>query len=53
MKWWEIGIIKIALLSVGIAIGANWPEIFARYAWGLFIFGVALGLYDFYLWAKK
>lgn len=29
LKWWQGSLFKIALISLGIAIGANWPEIFA------------------------
>ena len=27
-KWWQAGIFKIALLSLGIVIGSTWPEFF-------------------------
>jgi putative Mn2+ efflux pump MntP len=53
MQWWEIGLIKIALLIVGIAIGASWPEFFERYAPALFAVGVIFGFCAFCLWAKK
>ncbi len=28
LKWWQAGIFKVALLSLGIAIGSTWPELF-------------------------
>ncbi len=27
-KWWQAGIFKIALLSLGVVIGSTWPELF-------------------------
>jgi len=37
---WEFAPIKISLLCVGIAIGANWPELFDRLCFS-----------DFSIWA--
>jgi hypothetical protein len=31
LKWWQAGIFKVMLLSLGIVIAATWPGIF--YAW--------------------
>jgi hypothetical protein len=28
LKWWQVGIFKAALLSLGIIIGSTWPELF-------------------------
>ncbi len=28
LKWWQAGIFKVALLSLGIIIGSMWPELF-------------------------
>jgi hypothetical protein len=36
LKWWQAGIFKIALLSLGIAIGSIWPELFK--GWTPFLF---------------
>jgi len=27
-KWWQMGVFKLALLSIGIIIGSIWPELF-------------------------
>jgi hypothetical protein len=24
--WWQVGVLKLALLSIGVLIGARWPE---------------------------
>jgi hypothetical protein len=51
-KWWQLGILKIALLMIGIAIGANWPEIFVSYTWTLVIAGLVLSVYIWFVWLK-
>jgi hypothetical protein len=30
LKWWQVGIFKIALASLGVTIGSTWPELFER-----------------------
>lgn len=47
-KWWQVGLLKGALLAFGLAIGANWPEIFAPYTTLLIIIGAVLGIYIAY-----
>ena len=29
LKWWEGSLFKYSMISLGIVIGATWPEIFA------------------------
>ena len=52
-SWWQVGILKLSLLSIGIAIGAYWQEIFLPYVTWLAIAGVVLGLYAAYAWIKQ
>jgi hypothetical protein len=42
--WWELGMLKWTGLSVGIAIGATWPDIFAHYAGALLIVAFVLAI---------
>jgi len=51
--WWQIGLLKLALVSIGIAIGASWSNVFLPYAVPLVILGVVLGLYLLAVWMKK
>jgi len=53
MSTWDIGLIKFAVVCIGIAIGATWPAIFAPYAMALFVIGVLVGFYAGYAWMKK
>jgi hypothetical protein len=53
MKVWEVGLLKLAVLSIGIVMGALWPAFFIRYAVPLAILGLALGAYLIYIWFQK
>jgi hypothetical protein len=53
MKWWQTGIFKAMLLSLGVLLGATWPGIFQ--AWrpellGVFIVTV---FYICWIWWKQ
>lgn len=52
-SWWQIGLLKFALLSIGLAIGAYWPAVFLPYAVWLAALGALLGLYLAYAWIKQ
>ncbi len=52
-SWWQVGILKLALLSFGLAIGAYWNEFFFQYV-NLFIaIGVACAIYIGYISLRK
>ncbi|HEX5774707.1 MAG TPA: hypothetical protein VFY28_01960 [Candidatus Paceibacterota bacterium] len=51
--WWQIGLLKLALLSIGIAIGANWPETFLPLTSILIVITVVLGLYLAVAWFRS
>ena len=53
MSTWDIGIIKIAVTCMALAIGATWPEIISPYATILFVVGIIAALYSLYIWLKK
>ncbi len=44
-SWWQVGILKLALLCFGLAIGSYWPEVFSQYTKLLVIIGVASAIY--------
>lgn len=48
-QWWELGVFKVALLLLGIAIGAYWQEAFLPYVALLAAGGVVLGFYVMYI----
>jgi len=43
--WWQAGILKVSVVCIGVAIGANWPEVFAKYTTLLIVIAVVLGIY--------
>ncbi len=53
LRWWQGSILKIALLALGIAIGATWPEFFAGWTGALLVLFLALGGYITVVWWKQ
>ncbi|MDB5195501.1 MAG: hypothetical protein JWO84_685 [Parcubacteria group bacterium] len=53
LTWWQISILKVAVLLIGIAIGANWPLFFAPYTLKLVLVGIVLGIYVACIWFKR
>lgn len=45
--------LKLALLSIGIAIGAQWSIVFSKYTGAFFVVGIALGVYSALVWFRK
>lgn len=29
--WWQLGLLKTSMLAIGLALGATWPELFAKW----------------------
>jgi hypothetical protein len=53
LKWWQAGIFKLAMLSLGIIIGWAWPELFKVWTPLLFLlFLISVG-YVTYVWWKQ
>jgi len=50
--WWQLGILKWAILFFGIAIGSYWPEVFAPYALLLLGVGIIAGIYLGFVWMR-
>ncbi len=53
LKWWEVGLFKIALLSLGIIIGIYFPDLFVGIVPLLWILFLIPGLYLGYVWYKQ
>ncbi len=51
--WWQIGLFKLSLLCIGIAIGAYWPAVFLPYLGILLITGIVLGIYIGAVWLRQ
>lgn len=51
--WWQMGLLKLAMLAIGVAVGAYWQEVFLPYVTLLVIAGIALGIYLAYIACSK
>jgi len=51
--WWQIGIFKLALLSLGVAIGAYWSEFWSSYLIALIVIAVVASAYIMYTSLKQ
>lgn len=43
--WWQVGLLKLGLLSLGVAIGSYCQATFAPYTAALVVLGLGLGAY--------
>jgi len=53
LTWWQMGVFKLALLAIGVAIGAYWHELFAGALTALVVFAVVAGAYIAYVTLKQ
>lgn len=47
--WWQVGILKLALLSLGAAIGAFWSDFFGANIGILLAIAIVLSVYLIYI----
>ena len=52
-EWWQVGILKLSLFAIGIAIGANLSAAFLPYTTVLVAGGIILGLYAAFVWLRQ
>ncbi len=52
LQWWEVGLIKLAVLLIALAIGSHWAKLFSPHARVLGIVGILTGIYCLYRWLK-
>lgn len=50
LTWWQVGMLKWAVFLIGIAVGATWPEIFAKYTVTFLVIGLLLSIYLTKVW---
>ena len=43
--WWQVGLFKISLIALGLAVGATWSEIFVNWLAFLWVLFLVPGLY--------
>lgn len=47
--WWQVGLLKLALLSLGVVVGSTWPGIFVGWRDVLVVVFVVPACYLIYL----
>ncbi len=50
--WWQLGLLKWAVLFIGIVIGSLWPTVFSKYALILLAVGFVIGVYLTIVWFR-
>lgn len=50
--WWQFGLLKWAVLFIGLAIGSTWPSLFAPYALMLAVLGLLVSCYLTIVWLR-
>ncbi len=53
LKWWQAGIFKIAPLSLGLAVGSTWPELFKGWTPFLILLLLVSGGYIACVWWRQ
>lgn len=51
--WWQIGLLKVCLLFIGIVVGVTWPWWFMGYVSWLAWAAILIAVYLAYAWAKQ
>ena len=53
LKWWQAGLFKVMLISLGILIGAAWPDVFNAWRMLLLALFVMPTIYITWVWWKQ
>ncbi len=51
--WWQIGIFKLALLTIGVLLGSYWSEFWRELTTLLFIVAIVASAYVMYVSFKQ
>jgi len=46
-SWWQMGLLKLAMIALGILIGSQWPKAFKKpvVCWTMFIVFIVIAIY--------
>jgi hypothetical protein len=53
LTWWQVGMLKWAVFLIGIAVGATWPELLAKYTTFFLTVGIVISLYLTKVWLNN
>jgi hypothetical protein len=51
--WWQFGLLKLSLLSLGVIVGSTWPAVFVGWRDLLVVLFVVPAFYVSYVWPKQ
>ncbi len=51
--WWQVGLIELSMLALGLVIGSMWPAVFVRWRNVLLVLFVGPAFYLTYRWLKQ
>ena len=51
--WWQVGLLKLSLLSLGVVVGSTWPGVFAGWRGLLTALFVVPAFYVSYVWLRQ
>lgn len=51
--WWQLSLLKLSMVALGLAIGSTWPEVFVRWRDVLLVLFVVPAFYLTYVWLKQ
>ena len=51
--WWQVGLLKLSLLSLGVVVGATWPSVFVGWREVLVVLFVVPAFYLTYVWFRQ
>lgn len=53
LTWWQVSLLKWAVFLIGVAVGATWPELFAKYTTAFVCIGLLISIYLFKIWISN
>ena len=51
--WWQLSLLKISVLALGLAVGSTWPQVFTGWRELLLVLFVAPAFYVSYVWIEQ
>jgi hypothetical protein len=51
--WWQLSLLKISVLALGLAVGSTWPQLFTGWRELLLVLFVAPAFYVSYVWIEQ
>ncbi len=53
LTWWQAGLLKLAMLALGLAIGSTWPHVFVAWRNLLVVLFLVPAFYLSYVWLNQ